>query len=349
MALALARDWLAAGHPVSLITLSDGANDAHPIPEGARRLALGCQEPSRNPAAAIGANLRRTRRIRRAIRQSGARQVVSFLAATNILSIVATRGLGVHLVVSERNDPARQPLGAIWERLRRALYKRADAVTANSRQALVNLAPFVPLEKLIFVPNPLPGWAREAPPAPEAREPIILSVGRLHAQKAHDRLIRAFAASKAPAHGWRLVILGEGPERAALEALAAELALGDDAFALPGHVAAPRNWYARASIFALLSRYEGTANAVIEAMAAGLPVLLSEACGDASAFVQRHECGLVVDANDTESAARTLDLLIEDEALREFQGLKGRAAVLEQHAPERVRAAWERALGRARR
>src|SRR5204863_8071086 len=100
-----------------------------------------------------------------------------------------------------------------------------------------------------------------APGAP----PVVLGVGKLKPQKGFDVLLRAFARLRA-ARTARLVILGEGPQRRALERLARELGIADDV-ALPGFVANPFAWMARSAVFALSSRWEGLPSVLIEALA----------------------------------------------------------------------------------
>ena len=104
---------------------------------------------------------RRTIWLRRTIRKIKPDAVLSFLTQTNILTVLATRGLATHTVISERNDPRLQRHRARVERLRRIVYPWADVVTANSKGALDALQSFVPKEKLAFLPNPLAAAAVE--------------------------------------------------------------------------------------------------------------------------------------------------------------------------------------------
>ena len=102
--------------------------------------------------------------------------------------------------------------------------------------------------------------------------PFIISVGTLKPVKRHDLLIRAFARI---ANEARLCILGEGSERARLEALISELGL-DDRVLLPGYQADPAPWYAYADLFVLSSDHEGFGNVIVEALEQGTPVVSTD-------------------------------------------------------------------------
>ena len=124
---------------------------------------------------------------------------------------------------------------------------------------------------------PVQGQAR-AVLALDGDGPWAVCVGRLCRQKGQDVLLRAWAGVPARVPGARLALVGEGPERAALEALAAELPEpGSVLFA--GQAEDPRDWYVAADLMVLPSRWEGMALAPLEAMACSRPVLLTDVAG----------------------------------------------------------------------
>jgi GalNAc-alpha-(1->4)-GalNAc-alpha-(1->3)-diNAcBac-PP-undecaprenol alpha-1,4-N-acetyl-D-galactosaminyltransferase len=345
VATRLAAAWRDAGCDVVIITLAAPAIDDITVPTGIRRIALAKTGVSHNSLAGIVANLRRIMALRRAIREFGTKLVVSFLAATNVLTILATQGLGVTVVVSERNDPARQRLGFAWDMLRRAVYRFAGAVTANSQRAMTSLQSYVPKSKLALVPNYPPEWPDEPPPA-EEREHIILAVGRLHEQKAFDRLLPMFAASKGASSGWRLAILGEGDGRKSIENLRDQLELSN-AVILPGYQRNIKPWYDRAAVFVMMSNYEGTANALIEAISRGLPVVVSDTSGDGPDYVKRLKCGFVINARNPSEGAAVLDRLMNDALLRKELGNMGRAGVASLMPSHEITRLWEDVLVQA--
>ena len=133
---------------------------------------------------------------------------------------------------------------------------------------------------------------------------MILSAGRLVGQKDFSTLIRAFAevVKSRPA---RLVILGEGRERDALAALVRELGIGH-AVELPGFVANPFAWMARARVFAVSSIYEGLSMVLVEAMACGTPVVSTDCPHGPREVLEDGRWGLLVPVGDAEALATAI-------------------------------------------
>lgn len=165
--------------------------------------------------------------------------------------------------------------GAVSRTMVRSLFPRAASVIAVSDGVARDLSEHfgVPASKLVSIPNPVDVEAvqaksREAP-AVKIDGPFIMSAGRLVAVKNFELLVRAFAAAGGAG---KLVIVGEGEGRGALEQLARELGVGDRLI-LPGFVANPYPLMAASDVFVLSSDSEGYPNALVEGMAAGRPVI----------------------------------------------------------------------------
>jgi GalNAc-alpha-(1->4)-GalNAc-alpha-(1->3)-diNAcBac-PP-undecaprenol alpha-1,4-N-acetyl-D-galactosaminyltransferase len=316
----LANAWAAEGRSISVVTLSDADSDFFRLTPKIKRVCIGGLAPSNGPFDALAANFRRIWTLRQALRECGAPLVLSFTGAMNVMTILAAVGLAVKVCISERNDPARQSLGRIWDFLRRRTYPMASRVTANSQGALTALGRFVATDKLEYVPNPIaeaPSSAAVALPGP-----AILNVGRLTRQKGQDVLIKAFARI-AHAHAeWRLVIVGTGECETGLRDLATQHGIADRV-TFAGQVDDPFPYYRAAQIFALPSRYEGTPNAMLEAMSAGLPCVVSNASSGPLDYVADNETGLVVAVDDVEQLAAALGRLIEGPDLRARLGTAG--------------------------
>jgi glycosyltransferase involved in cell wall biosynthesis len=255
----------------------------------------------------------RVQRLRGRLADSHPRMVLSFLGATNIQTLLAARGLGVKVVISERNDPAIQRLDAPWERLRPRIYPEADLVTANSAGALRTMSRYVPAEKLRQVANPL-----VIPPCPsgiERRARRLISVARLVHQKGCDLLLDAFARIAPKAPEWMLDIVGDGPLRAELEQQAERLGIARQVV-FHGHQRDPFPLLYGASVFVLASRFEGLPNAMLEAMGCGLAVVVTDASPGPLELIRDGETGLVCPAEDAGTLAEAMTRLIEDAPLR---------------------------------
>jgi glycosyltransferase involved in cell wall biosynthesis len=242
--------------------------------------------------------------LRRRLKAIEADAVLSFLTQTNILTVIATRGLRTRTVVSERNDPRLQRHRPRVELLRRLVYRWADVVTANSRGALTTLEPFVPKEKLAFLPNPLTFPSTSDVAALEA--PTVITVGRLVEQKGIDILLEAWAKAVERLPEWRLAIVGDGPLRDGLQALAKDLKV-ENTVDWYGHVADPFPLLRAAQFFILTSRFEGTPNALLEAMACGLSAIVSDASPGPCELVGSDEnAGLIVPVGGITATADAL-------------------------------------------
>jgi glycosyltransferase involved in cell wall biosynthesis len=203
-----------------------------------------------------------------------------------------------------------------WLRYRpiRRLYPLADAIVAVSRGVaddVVAIAGVDP-ERVHVIANPVirPGLAEgaeERPDHPWLRErdrPVLLAVGRLTRQKDFPTLLRAFARVLAE-RPVRLVILGEGEDRAALLRLAAELGV-DDALDMPGFVANVHAWMAHADLFVLSSAWEGSPNALTEALYLGAPVVSTDCRSGPREILDGGRVAPLVPVGDDAALARAI-------------------------------------------
>ena len=172
---------------------------------------------------------------------------------------------------------------------------------------------------------------------------VVLTAARLDEQKGHPELLRA--AAELPEA--LFVLVGEGPRRAALQSLAAELGIADRVLFL-GHRTDIPELLAACDVFALPSLYEGSSLAVLEAMAAGRPVV-SSAIGGTDELLSDGESGLLVPPGDSRALAEALRRLLGDGELRAALGQAGRARAERDFSREamagRVTGIYRRLLG----
>lgn len=254
-------------------------------------------------------------------------RVLSLLSRTNMITCMALWDSATHLVVSERNDPMRQRLPYPWPWLQRLLYQRADVVTSNTEGVLYGLAAMPQLRRLELLPNPLPARALPTQAATAAaRPPGFVSVGRLVHQKGLDLLLKALARCAGPAASWPLVLVGDGAERTALERQVLETDLVERV-RFAGFQRDPLPFLMGASVFVLPSRFEGMPNALLEAMAAGLAVIVTDASPGPLEIVEHRSSGLVVPAENVDALALALAELAADPQLCLSLGIAARRRI----------------------
>ena len=203
----------------------------------------------------------------------------------------------------------------------RRLYRSADAVLVPSRGAAADLARLarLPPSLVHVVPSPVVGarmhalageppdhpWFCDGGPAP------ILGVGELSERKDFATLLRAFARLRGERRTARLVVLGEGRRRAELEQLARTLGIAD-AVSLPGFVANPYCYMARAAAFALCSRWEGMPVVLIEALALGTPAVACDCPSGPREVLADGRYGPLVPIGDDAAFATALEGVLRE-------------------------------------
>ena len=308
-----------------------------------RILPLELKPQRRGAVAAIRAVLARQRVLRRAFALTRPDLVVSFLTRTNILSVIAARGMGIPVIVSERNNPALQKVGPVWGALRRWTYPRAAGLVTMTQGAMRYFASAIPPRTWV-IPNPakIPEMAVRRPSPGRT----IGAVGRFVPQKGFDLLLDAFAKVARAVPEWRLVVWGEGPDRAALEVQRTQLGL-DERVELPGITTRPGEWIAQSDLFVLSSRFEGWGLVVGEAMAAGLPVVSFDCEWGPAEMIEQGKSGVLVPNGDTDALAEALIALCRDSDRRDALGRQA-AQRMRRFTPENILAQWQAAIADVR-
>ena len=205
----------------------------------------------------------------------------------------------------------------------------------------------LPARKVLYVPNGIEAGRYGAPPPPlEPSLPgegkVIGTLATLREEKNIGRLIRAVAALGEP--NVRLVVAGEGPERPALEHLAAEAGIGDRTHFL-GHVQ-PEAVLGHFDLFALSSDTEQMPLSILEAMAAGRAVAAVRV-GDVATMLAPENAKLLVAPGDEAGLTQLMARLLADDALRADLGQRNRAHVTAHFSAVAMLAAYERIFSTA--
>ena len=258
----------------------------------------------------------------RYLRRERPQAMLCALNYANIIALWAKRlaGVSTSIIVSEHNTLSIAVRNAhLWrQRLMPNLISRfypwADDIVTVSQGVAKDLSELtgLPKERIKTIYNPVvtPNLAQKAqasldhPWFKAGEPPVVLAVGRLNPQKDFPTLIKAFA-QVCQNHAARLLILGEGSERPALESLIEKLGLTNQV-SLPGFVINPYSYMARAHVFVLSSRWEGLGNVLIEAMYCGTPIISTDCPHGPREILQDGKYGQLVPVGDVAALAQAI-------------------------------------------
>lgn len=251
----------------------------------------------------------------------------------------------VPLFISCTNMPSAVIRRPVQRFLARRLYPRADGIIAVSRGVADDVSRYlgVPADRVHLIYNPVitRDFERrrraplDSPWLDEAHEtPVIVAAGRLSPPKDFVTIIDAFARLRQwqPA---RLLLLGEGPDRAELEQRVADCGLSE-VVAMPGQVDDPIPYMHQASLFVFSSRYEGLGNVVVEALASGTRIVATDCPSGPREILDDGRYGRLVRPGDDESLAEAMAAALQEDRPTEEEVAAGSrrfraAAVAEQY------------------
>ncbi len=342
----LANRWAERDFQITVMSLGEtGSQPFFPLGDKVRVRILGLQGDSGHFLTGVARNFVRVWALRRELKIERPEVIISFLDRTNVLALLASRGLAARVIVCERTDPARRTIGRQWELLRSLTYPWADSLVCQGERPLRYFAANI-RRRARVIPNPvmLPEFCVRRR-RQSNQKPVLVALGSLRPEKGFDLLLTAFAKLAASYPDWSLVIRGEGPSRAALEAQARSLGI-DGRTQFPGVTREPHARLAEADLFVLSSRVEGFPNALCEAMSVGLPVVATDV-GAVPEIIRNGVDGVIVPPDDVESLAKELGRLMGSE--EERKRLADRAPeVVERFSIERVLGMWDELISQVR-
>jgi glycosyltransferase involved in cell wall biosynthesis len=308
----LAAGFLEEGYKVDFVLIKAKGAHLDSIPSGARVINLGCRTwVSSLPGLIKYLRSERPTSLLAAKDRAGRAALIARRVA-NVPTRVVLR-LGMHLSQSLEGKTRLEK--ALRYYPMRLLYPWADGIIAVSEGVADDLAAVtqIPRSKISVLANPVitPELHRLAAEDPanewfsRAEPARIVAVGRLTRQKGFDVLLSAFAELLRHRRA-SLLILGEGPERQRLERQAEKLGLRDRVH-LPGFDPNPYSHMARADLFVLSSRFEGSPNALKEALALGTPVVATDCRSGPGQILQNGRYGPLVPVEDPHALAEAME------------------------------------------
>ena len=255
--------------------------------------------------------------------------IVSFMWYPNLITSLARAisRVNTRIILSERISLSFS-FGFVGNILRslgmRLFYKKADAIIVNSKKMMQELIEKTKLneEKIKVIYNPIDLKEVNALSAQEVslswfkeNVPVIVAMGRLTAQKGFNYLINAVKILTDRGINCRLCILGEGVDKEKLQNQAVNSGIQEKVTFL-GVQRNPYKYLARATIFVLSSLHEGFPNALLEAMALGIPSIATRCPTGPDELITDGEDGLLVPPRDEKALADAIERLLKDEKLR---------------------------------
>jgi glycosyltransferase involved in cell wall biosynthesis len=264
--------------------------------------------------------------------------ILSFVDVINIMVIIATIGLNIPVIVSERTHPRYYRLPILYKKLRQFFYPKATIVIIQTQSA-ANY--FKNLNNLFIIPNAVPKPTLVKQNIAASLPKQIVSVGRLCFSKGFDTLVYAFYKLSINYPDLTLTIYGEGSERKNLEALITSLNLQNKVY-LPGAIKNIQEALIKADLFIFPSHYEGFPNALCEAMAVGLPVIASNCSGNVD-IIRDGIDGRLFPIGDINALTKiALELLSDPKQCKELA--ENAKQVCDRFHPDRIFALWDQVV-----
>lgn len=261
------------------------------------------------------------KKVRQLIKAEKPDIVLSMPEEIGLFVNLAMLGSGIPVVVSERNNPKVMPFKKSTRILRRISYLFASGFVFQTKDAAAFFSKRIQ-KKGIILKNPL-----NIENIPERfvgeRRKVVVGTGRLYDQKNFPLLISAFSEFYKTHNDYKLVIFGEGHKRAELEAFANKM-LESGSWEMPGRTS---NWQDKAKdakMFVLSSDFEGMPNALIEAMATGIPSTSTDCpSGGSRELIENNVNGILIPVNDKDAMVEAMCKLADDEEFAEMLSQNG--------------------------
>jgi len=350
VAVSLSRYLVDQGVKVTLVTMHDRSRDFFFLDTRVQRICLGLAGGSAYRKK-IQATVRRLVALRRVFKMIGPDVVIGMMTSASLFSIAASVGLKTKAIATERNYPGSKSIPIVWSVLRIMCYRFADAHVAQTNDGAEWITKYASAKRIHVISNavswPLPHF--EPMVAPESiisgEKKVVLAVGGKVDQKGIDLLVKSFVESEAYNFEWQLVVLGldsndhgHGDQSKVLRDRVGAL-IDSDSIHFPGRVGNMTDWYERADVFILSSRYEGFPNALLEAMAGGCAVIAFDCKTGPRDIVTDGVDGILVSPEHQSEMTAALDKVVSDTDLRTKLGNAAKN-VRVKYSEERVFRSW---------
>ncbi len=342
----LANYWAGKGWRVAIVTLAAVAQDAFALDPSITLIPLNLTDPNRSIVAKVFRNFKRMMALRKVLFDIQPDVAVAVMDYPCVTLALAARGMtGLVATGSLHTHPPAVPANAIWRRIHSVAYGQLSAMVALTQETAAWLAANTKARRIEVIPNavqcPLPDSCPRVEPDAICRpgRKLLLAAGRLAPEKGFDLLIGAFAGLSERHEDWDLAIVGEGAERQRLELEISARGLGPRIF-LPGWAGNMADWYRRAELYAMSSRFEGFPCTLAEAMAHGLPAVSFDCDTGPRDIIRNGRDGFLAPKEDASALMAALDRLMGDADLRQRFGCAAKE-VRDRFSLQRIAQMWE--------
>ena len=265
--------------------------------------------------------------------------VLACIGKNNFMAIATTMFTKTKPVVSVVGEAKEEYPNRLMHILANLLFPHAAGIVLQTERSKYFFNKRIQ-KRAVILPNSLnPSFIK--PRYEGERDKRIVAVGRLDANKNHEMMIRAFAVLQDKYREYTLTIYGEGELRQFLENLAVELGISERVL-FPGVIPDVAAQIERAALFLLTSYSEGVSNALIEALASGLPVISTDVpSGGTVELMADGENGLIIPVGDQEALVRAMDKLLGDPAYADRLGREA-AKIQKRLEPQHVNLLWRK-------
>ena len=329
----LAKHFSEIGYRSILVTSFIDENE-YEVPNSVERITIEEKQSKKN---VIVRNIQRIIALRKICKKYKADALISFMAEPNLRAVIANIGLKTKTIVSVRNDPKREYSGFLGRFIGKCLLPMADGCVFQTEDAK-NWFPkslksksqviFNDVDRIFFETEYVGGKD-------------IVTLGRLCEQKNQRMLIDAFSEICDKHKDVDLMIYGIGPLSEQLKQQISSLNLESRVF-LMGLTSESNNVLSKARCFVLSSDYEGMPNALLEALAIGVPSISTDCpCGGPRMLIEDGINGLLVPINDTEEMTKALDSLLSNPCKASEMGSNAKDMSL-RYSTDKVFEQWRR-------
>ena len=333
---AIASFLVSKGHKVELLTMSNGSA-TYPLDERVSRYCLLKESERKN--FLLNNIIRFARFVKYLLGYKP--DVYLAMLPRNIITMLSMKFLtSAKVIAAERATPASYKQ-KIQKKLL-SLASKADGWVFQTNEQKGWYTSRTSLDNPIVIPNAINTDVLKQGESVD-RSKTIVSAGRLTDQKNHELLINAFARIAEKHSDYNLMIYGEGPNREKLSNQISRLNLNNRVF-LPGYSSDVVSSVSKSSLFVLSSDFEGMPNALMEAMAMGVPSISTDCGGGGAKFlIENEKNGLLVPIGDVDALASAMDRVLSDRAFSEKISKNART-LCKTLAPDVIYGQWERFL-----